>query len=140
MRSKLLKIWREVRGWWGGFAILGFWLATHFIGKDIEEKFTKERRFTVGVVYKTHWMGKTGRAADATFEVDGETYYAEAPLNNRLPGDVVGRRYLVVYHPPDPGRYNSLQLDEPIPGTLTDVPPNGWAEPPLSQPQTTPEP
>lgn len=91
-------------------------------------------RYTLATVYQTHWTLKAGRFVDAHYYILGHRYYVSADAGSRPPEAVVGHRYLVKYHPPDP-TVSEMYLEAPAPSYFTDaVPDTGWAEPPFTVP------
>ena len=124
------KIWHAVRGWWGGIFLVAFFTYTHFAGKDFNKKLRQEHRYTVGEVYGTHWTPKAGKFADARFWVEGKKYLVSADADALAGQELVGKRFLVEYHPPDPLHYNIMYLDSPAPDSIV-APGKAWATPPF---------
>lgn len=94
-------------------------------------KLRKHHRYTIGNVYKTHWSVKSGKFADYCFTVGGVEYEGgeKALPDMRL----AGGRYVVKFHPPDPG-IHVIYYRAPVPDSVGPAPPEGWAAPPFPVP------
>jgi hypothetical protein len=93
-------------------------------------KLRKYHRYTIATVYKTHWSAKSGKFADSRYTVQGREYLVSADADKLAGQELVGRRFLVEYHPPDPS-IDVLRLDAPVPDSLKQAPADGWAQPPF---------
>lgn len=133
MRNLFHKFWRFLSKAWGLLGLIAFFAATHFLGKDFNEKLQQEHRYTIGVVYGTHWTTKAGKFADATFRANGQEYSVSADADALAGEPLVGRRFVVEYHPPDAQHYNVLYLNAPVPDSL-EAPVEGWDRPPFAVP------
>jgi hypothetical protein len=133
-RHWLRSVGRFVWEWRGGFFLLAFGLAAYAMSRDFNSRMRQEHRYTVGVVYGIHWTAKAGRFADARFWVAGKKYVLNANADALAGQPLVGRRFVVKYHPPNPSPYSVLYLDAPVPADFTDVPATGWARPPFAVP------
>jgi hypothetical protein len=94
-------------------------------------KLRQHHRYTIATVYKTHWSVKSGKFADSRYQVQGHEYLVSADADKLAGQEVVGRRFLVEYYPPDP-TINVLLLGAPVPDSLAAAPPDGWALPPVT--------
>lgn len=92
-------------------------------------KLRKNHRYTIATVYKTHWSAKSGKFADSRYTVQGREYLVSADADKLAGQELVGRRFLVKYYPPDPS-IDVLRLDAPVPDSLT-APADGWVRPPF---------
>ncbi len=134
MPRRLSSVGRFVREWWGGLALLTFCAAAYVMSRDFNGRMREEHRYTVGVVYGTHWTAKAGKFADARFTVAGRPYVVTASADALAGQPLVGRRFVVKFYPPDPNTYCVLYLDAPVPADLAGAPPAGWASPPFAVP------
>jgi hypothetical protein len=134
MLRPLSKAWRLVREWWGGIFLLAFATAIYFMSRDFNATMRQGHRYTVGVVYGTHWTSKAGRFADARFEVAGKQYIVNANADALAGQPLVGQRFVVKFYPPDPDTYSVLYMDAPVPANLAEVPAAGWEKPPFAVP------
>ncbi|MDJ0364702.1 hypothetical protein QMK33_06015 [Hymenobacter sp. H14-R3] len=94
-------------------------------------KLRRHHRYTIATVYKTHWSVKSGKFADSRYQVQGRDYLVSADADKLAGQELIGRRFLVEYHPPDP-TINVLLLGAPVPDSLATAPPDGWAQPPVT--------
>ena len=97
------------------------------------EKLRKHHRYTIATVYKTHWSLKSGKFADSKFTVQGVEYTVSADADKLAGQQLIGRRFLVEFHPPEPD-LAVLYLEVPIPEDVTSAPTQGWSKPPFSVP------
>ncbi len=93
-------------------------------------KLRQHHRYTIATVYKTHWSVKSGKFADGRYQVQGREYLVSADADKLAGQELVGRRFLVEYYPPDPS-IDVLLLGAPVPDSLAAAPPGGWAQPPV---------
>ena len=97
------------------------------------DKLRKHHRYTIATVYKTHWSLKSGKFADSKFTVQGVEYTVSADADKLAGQQLIGRRFLVEFHPPEPD-LAVLYLEVPIPEDVTSAPTQGWSKPPFSVP------
>jgi hypothetical protein len=93
-------------------------------------KLRAQHHYAIATVYKTHWSGKSGKFADARYQVRGQEYHVSADADKWYGQPLVGRRFLVEFYPPDP-TIDVLLLAAPVPDSLRIAPPNGWPQPPF---------
>ncbi|WP_460585578.1 hypothetical protein [Hymenobacter arcticus] len=96
-------------------------------------KLRKQHYYAIATVYKTHWSVKSGKFADTRYTVLGREYTVSADADKLAGQQLVGRRFLVEFYPPDP-TIDYLRLDIPIPDSIRAAPPGGWTQPPFYWP------
>ncbi|MBC8084755.1 MAG: hypothetical protein H7Z21_16270, partial [Hymenobacter sp.] len=121
---------RFFRQWWGVLGLCGV-IAVVAVGARVRRaKFNQERRYTVGEVYDTAWTLKSGKNAYCRYFFNGKSYTVHANADRLAGQQLLGRRFLVKFHPPNPQRYSVFYLDAPVPDYITDIPAEGWLVPP----------
>ncbi|RZJ57702.1 MAG: hypothetical protein EOO55_02825 [Hymenobacter sp.] len=119
---------------WGLLGLAAFFIIIHLLGQNLHEKLRQQHRYTVGTIYGTHWTTKAGKFAGTRFFVAGKKYTVNANADALVGQVLVGRRFLVEFHPPDP-TYSVLYLEAPIPEWLATPPSQGWDTVPFAVPE-----
>ncbi len=96
-------------------------------------KLRRDHRYTTATIYKTHWSLKSGKFADSKFVVRNVTYTVSADADQLSGETLVGRRFLVKFHPPEPD-IATLYLNAPIPDDVPAPPADGWDVSPVPVP------
>ena len=98
------------------------------------DKLHENHRYTIATIYKTHWSVKSGKYADSRFTVRGVEYTVSADADRLAGQPLIGRRFLVKFHPPEPD-IASLYLNAPIPDDVVVAPAEGWETAPVPVPE-----
>lgn len=110
-----------------------FFIGLYFYMTNLGDKLRRNHRYTIATIYKTHWSLKSGKFADSKYIVNGVEYTCSADADALAGEQLVGRKFLLKFHPPDPD-LAVLYLNAPIWDPVPAVPADGWADPPVAVP------
>lgn len=96
-------------------------------------KLRRLHRYTIAEVYDTAWMLKSGKNAYCRYFVRGKSYVVHANADRLAGQSLIGRRFVVEFHPPEPN-IAELYLTAPVPDDVLAAPAEGWETPPFSVP------
>lgn len=116
-----------------GFLILAFVGFMTWKASQQGEQRNENPRYTIGTIYGTRWAVKSGKYAQATYEVNGIKYKTDADADDLSGRQLIGRKFLVEFYELDPG-INALYLDVEVPHDVSAPPREGWEIPPFSVP------
>lgn len=100
-------------------------------------KLRRDNKYTIGVVYGSHWSLKAGQFIDATYVINDISYTISESAGKLTNQSIIGKRFLVKFYPAEP-EVAVIYINVPVPDEVK-VPANGWVIPPFSVPASITE-